>query len=173
MLIINIYVYTFCKNGTLLFLNWNKNCRESTLKDKRILQILFAGRIWGVLTGKRKSAAAPENRSSSCKGRDSIWLPRCCRDPLEGWFEWMWSLRRKQLVVFARALYLPAQRAGSHGSCCFRLQILLRAFGDNISLHHQVATLASACDFIHRWVFWEVSIFLELKQKKNPVKYVE
>lgn len=44
---------------------------ESRLKDKRILQILFAGRILWVLSGKRKSAAAPENRSS-CKGGDSI-----------------------------------------------------------------------------------------------------
>lgn len=85
----NKYIYMFCKNGTLLFLNWNKNCRESRLKDKRILQILFAGRILqGVLSGKRKSAAAPEN-CSSCKDRDSIWLLHCCRDPLEGWFEWM------------------------------------------------------------------------------------
>lgn len=60
-----LHISVFCKIGTLLFLNWNKNCRESRLKDKRILQILFAGRILGVLSRKRKSASA--NCCSLCE----------------------------------------------------------------------------------------------------------
>lgn len=142
----------------LLFLNWNKSCRESRLKNKRIM-LIVGGRILGVLSGERWSAAAPENHSS-CKGRGSIWLLRCCRDPVQGWFELMRSSGRTQSSVFTSKLHLPAQRAGSQGSCCFRLHILLRAFGDNISLHPQVTTLASASEFTCRWVFEKSVSFL-------------
>lgn len=76
----------------------------------------------------------------------------------------MWSSGRTQSSVFTSKIYLPAQGARSHGSCCFRLHILLKAFGDNISLHPQVTTLASAYEFTHRWVF-EKSVFPELRAK--------
>lgn len=134
----------------LLFLKWNKSCRESRLENKRIM-LIVGGRILRVLSGERWSAAASENCSSG-KGRGSIWLLHCCRDSVQGWFELMGSSGRTQSSVFTSKLYLPAQRARAHGSCCFRLHILLSAFGDNISLH-QVTTLASASEFTHRWVF--------------------
>lgn len=140
----------------LLFPNWNKSCRESRLKNKRLI---LGGRILGVLSGERWSAAAPEN-CSSCKGRGRIWLLHCCRDPVQGWFELMWSSGRTEPSVFTSKIYLPAQGAASHGSCWFRLHFLLKAFGDNVSLHPQVTTLASAYEFTHRWLFEKSVSFL-------------
>lgn len=146
------FLLALCRRDVmwLLFLNWKKSCRESRLKNKRIM-LMLGGRILGLLSGEGWSAAAPEN-CSSCKGRDTIWLLHCCRDPVQGWFELMWSSGRTLSSIFTSKIYLPAQGARSHGSCCFRLRILLKAFGDHVSLHPQVTTLASAYKFTHTWV---------------------